>query len=144
MLDVVARLSAPFARGTDTPGRLERHAGGSAANVAAWLAASGEPVVLVARAGDDAFGREAVGELAAAGVDARVAIDRKRPTGTCLVIVEPDGERSMVPDAGANVALTAHDLPDALLAPGDHLHVTGYTLLRAVSRGAARAALARA
>jgi sugar/nucleoside kinase (ribokinase family) len=141
MVDVVARLDAPLARGTDTPGRLERHAGGSAANVAAWLAASGVTVALVARAGDDAFGREAVAELVADGVDARVALDPARPTGTCLVIVEPDGERSMVPDPGANVALT---VPDALLAPGGHLHVSGYTLLRAASRGAATSALARA
>jgi sugar/nucleoside kinase (ribokinase family) len=144
MVDIVARLAAPLARGTDTPGRLKRHAGGSAANVAAWLAASGQPVALVARAGDDAFGREAVAELVAAGVDARVALDPERPTGTCLVIVEPDGERSMVPDPGANAALAPEDLPADLLRAGNHLHLAGYTLLRDGTRGTGLVALAGA
>jgi ribokinase len=144
MVDVVARLAAPFARGTDTPGRLERHPGGSAANVAAGLAASGVSVALVARAGDDAFGREAVADLEAAGVDARVAWDGERPTGTCLVIVEPDGERSMVPDPGANAALAPEDLGAELLRAGDHLHLAGYTLLRESTCAAGLAALAGA
>jgi sugar/nucleoside kinase (ribokinase family) len=50
----------------------------------------------------------------------------------------------MVPDAGANDALAADDLPDDLLEPGTHLHVAGYALLREGSRPAARAAIRRA
>jgi sugar/nucleoside kinase (ribokinase family) len=57
MVDVVARLSASLARGSDTPARIERHGGGQGANVAAWLAACGVPVTFVGRAGDDALGR---------------------------------------------------------------------------------------
>jgi ribokinase len=144
MVDVVARLAAPFARGTDTPGRVERRPGGSAANVAAWLAAGGQPVALVARAGDDAFGREAVAELEAAGVEPRVVFDAARPTGMCVVIVESDGERSMVPDPGANAALAPQDLPPDLLRAGDHLHLAGYTLLRESTRAAGLAALSGA
>ena len=34
----------------------------------------------------------------------------------------------MLPDAGANAALSVADLPT--LDAGDHLHVAGYTLLR--------------
>ena len=41
----------------------------------------------------------------------------------------PDGERTMVPDPGANQALTPQDLPDDLFAAGRHLHLSGYTLL---------------
>jgi sugar/nucleoside kinase (ribokinase family) len=137
MVDVVARLEGPLVRGSDRPARLERHGGGSAANVAAWLAACGEPVTFVGRAGDDGAGREAVAALEAVGVDARVALDPERPTGTCLVLVEPGGERTMVPDAGANDALAIDDLPE-----GEHLHLAGYTLLREGSRAAGMAALA--
>jgi ribokinase len=131
MVDVVARLSSRLARGSDTPARIERHGGGQGANVAAWLAACGVPVTLVARAGDDALGREAVAELEAGGVDARVTFDPERPTGTCLVLVEPGGERTMVPDPGANDALVLGALPEAT-----HLHLAGYTLLREGSRAA--------
>jgi sugar/nucleoside kinase (ribokinase family) len=139
MVDVVARLSGPLARGSDTPARIERHGGGQGANVAAWLAACGVSVTFVGRAGDDALGREAVAELAAAGVDARVPVDPERPTGTCLVLVEPGGERTMVPDPGANDALVVEDLPE-----GAHLHLAGYTLLREGSRAAGLRALAQA
>jgi ribokinase len=139
MVDVVARLSGPLARGSDTSARIERHGCGQGANVAAWLGACGVPVTFVGRAGDDALSREAVAELEAAGVDARVALDPGRPTGTCLVLVEPDGERTMVPDPGANDALALDDLPE-----GTHLHLAGYTLLREGSRAAGVRALALA
>ena len=144
MLDVVAVLDAPFAPGSDAPARVATHGGGSAANVAAWLARTRVPVALVGRVGDDAAGRQAAAELRALGVEAHLAVDRERATGTCVVLVEPGGERSMLPDAGANAGLAAGDLPEALLAPGRHLHVAGYALLRTGSREAARAAIARA
>ena len=77
-------------------------------------------------------------------MDARLAVDDALPTGTCIVLVAPGGERSMLPDAGANSALAPADLPDSLLAPGGHLHLTGYSLVRPGPRPAALAAIARA
>lgn len=144
MVDVVARLSGPLAPGSDAPAAIRFHGGGSAANTAAWLAAAGAEPVLAARVGDDDRGRLARDELTAAGVDARLAADPGLPTGTCLVLVGPDGERTMVPDAGANDALAESDLAGELLAEGGHLHVSGYSLLRDGSRPAARAAIRRA
>src|SRR4029450_7798571 len=79
-----------------------------------------------------------------AGVDARLAVDPELPTGTCIVLVAPGGERTMVPDAGANDALNDADLPDDVLEPGGHLQVAGYALLREGSRRAAQAAIGRA
>jgi sugar/nucleoside kinase (ribokinase family) len=61
-----------------------------------------------------------------------------------VVVVTPDGERSMLPDAGANAGLEPADLPDDLFRPPGHLHLSGYALLTEGSRAAARAALARA
>jgi ribokinase len=145
MVDVVARLSGPVAVGSDSAARIEWGSGGSAANVAAWLVMAGvQRPALVGRVGDDAQGAAATSELTAAGVDPHLAVDGDRPTGTCIVLVMPDGERSMLPDAGANDALRPEDLPDALLTRGGHLHVVGYALLREGSREAARTAIARA
>ena len=39
MVDVVAQVDEPLARGSDTPARVSVRGGGSAANVAAWAAA---------------------------------------------------------------------------------------------------------
>jgi ribokinase len=144
MVDVVAHLDGAIAPGSDAPARIAFHGGGSAANVAAWLAAAGTRPALVARVGEDEHGRSARAELMAAGVDARLIADPDRPTGTCVVLVAPGGERTMVPDAGAGDRLAAGDLPDELLAPDRHLHVVGYSLLRYGSRAAARSAIERA
>jgi ribokinase len=147
MVDVVCRLDRPLALGSDAPARIEFGHGGSAANVAAWAAGeapSSAPPVLAGRIGADERGRAAEAELRAAGVDTRLAVDPEEPTGTCVVLVAPDGERSMVPDPGANDRLADGDLPDELLAGAAHLHLTGYSLVRDGSRPAARSAIARA
>jgi ribokinase len=142
MADVVAVASGPLARGSDTPARVRFAGGGSAANVAAWLGALGAPVAFAGRVGDDVAGREALARLRDGGVDVRAEVDPERPTGCCVVIVEPGGERSMLPDPGANDAPVS--LPADLLTPAGHLHVSGYALLRAGSRPGALDALARA
>jgi sugar/nucleoside kinase (ribokinase family) len=144
MVDVVAAAAAPLAHASDTDARVRWTGGGAAANVAAWLAAGGAPVALVARAGDDVAGRGAVAELAAAGVDVRVALDGVRPTGTCVVVIGTDGERTMLPDRGANLALAVDDLPAELFVAGGHLHLSGYVLLHDGPRAAGLAALDRA
>jgi ribokinase len=147
MVDVVCRLDGPLALGSDAPARIEFGYGGSAANVAAWAAADlppNAPPVLAGRIGADERGRSAEAELRAAGVDTRLAVDADRPTGTCVVLVGPDGERSMVPDPGANDRLADRDLPDDLLVRGAHLHMTGYSLVRDGPRPAAHSAIARA
>ena len=144
MLDVVARLSGPVAAGSDTEASVSFGGGGSAANVAAWLAFAGSPPVFVARVGDDARGASVAEELRASGVDARLAVDGEHPTGTCVVLVAPGGERSMLPDPGANAFLAPSDLPDSVLEAGGHLHVTGYSLARPGPRPAALAAVSRA
>jgi sugar/nucleoside kinase (ribokinase family) len=144
MVDVVARLSGPLATASDAPATIRFHGGGSAANASAWLAEAGAEPVLIGCVGDDERGRHAQGELRSAGVDARLAVDPDLPTGTCVVLVGPDAERTMVPDAGANDALKEEDLPEELIGAGGHLHVAGYALLREGSRPAARAAIGRA
>jgi sugar/nucleoside kinase (ribokinase family) len=138
MVDVIARVAGEPARGSDTPARVSVTGGGSAANVAAWAAALGTPVALVCRVGDDARGRAAVEELAGAGVQVHAEVDDERPTGTCVVLVEPGGERTMLPDPGAN------DAPFPEIPVGAHLHVVGYALLRDGPRASALAAIERA
>ena len=142
MIDVVARAEGPLARGSDTPASVTLQGGGSGANVAAWAAALGTPVCFACRVGDDLPGRRAVDTLLEAGVKVHAAIDRERPTGTCVVLVEPDGERTMLPDPGANDAPV--QVPDSWLEPGRHLHVVGYALLRDGARPGALAAIERA
>ncbi len=144
MTDVVASLPRPIRAGTDTPADVRVLGGGAGANTAAWLAQDGLRTALVARIGDDLLGRAARTELESIGVDCRLVVDAERPTGTCVVLVGADGERTMIPDTGANAGLAPHDLPDELFAADNHLHVSGYTLMVDGSRMAGLAALDRA
>lgn len=143
MADVLARLPGPLAIGSDTPAPIAFRPGGSAANTACWLASLGAPVLFAGRVGDDPAGRDAVAALQAAGVRTRVSVDPVLPTGACIVLIGPDGERTMIPSTGANAALAEADLTD-LLGPADHLHLSGYSLLNEGSRPAARAVLDQA
>jgi len=144
MVDVLAAMSGPIARGSDTRSRITTAGGGSAANVATWLAVQGVATSYVGKVGDDALGRESVAGLTTRGVEAWVSTDAELTTGTCVVLVEEGGERSMLPDSGANTTLTPDDLPHRLFRPGAHLHLSGYTLLNEGPRDAGLAALSLA
>jgi ribokinase len=143
--DVVAALDGAPAAGTDTGARIRFAGGGQGANTAAWLAARGVPVTLVAAVGDDEPGRARVAELAAAGVRCAVRAHPGTPTGTVIVLTR-DGERTMINDRGASLLLSPADTDAALAAaPGArHVHVSGYPLLDPASRGAGLRALAAA
>lgn len=136
MLDVTARLSAPLAYASDSAAHITTQAGGSAANTARWLAATGHRTVLAGAVGADAAGAQVRAELAADGVELAVeTVDMS--TGTCVVIVEPGGERTMLPDRGANTRLGTHAIGS--LGPAAHLHLSAYPLLAPDSHAAASA-----
>ncbi|SBT53600.1 carbohydrate kinase family protein [Micromonospora auratinigra] len=143
--DVVAVLAGPLATGSDTAAGIRFSGGGQAANTAAWLAAQGSPVTLVAATGDDETGRERVAELSRVGVTCAVQRHEGYPTGTVIVLAH-GGERTMISQRGANLRLTAGHVDRALAEVPDagHLHLSAYTLLDAGSRGAGLRALAAA
>ena len=118
MLDVVAFHDAPLAIASDTPARISLRPGGAGANTAAWLARAGAEVALIAQVGDDDAAAVALSRLD--GVDLRVGVDPQLPTGTCIVLVSPGGERTMLPDPGANIALSANGLSSDLFVAGQH------------------------
>jgi sugar/nucleoside kinase (ribokinase family) len=123
--DVVVWLADRPRTGTDTTARIYRRRGGSAANVTAFAASAGIPARFIGRVGDDALGSRLVDDLAAGGVDVRV--QRAGRTGTIVVLVDPSGERTMLPDRGAATELAGvpHDWLDAVSL----LHVPAYSLV---------------
>jgi sugar/nucleoside kinase (ribokinase family) len=140
--DVVAVLDGAPAPGSDRPAVIRARGGGAGANVAVHLARLGVPVVLAGCVGDDQAGTALVAELAAEGVRSSVRAVPGRATGTIVSLVEPDGQRSMLADRGANLDLRPDDVPRPVR--GGHLHLSGYTLLDPGPRAAGLAALAAA
>jgi sugar/nucleoside kinase (ribokinase family) len=140
MDDLVVRPLGPLVARSDTPSHMERHPGGSGANTAAWLGALGAPVRFAGRVGIADLIRH-VRALERCGVDARLAGDARRPTGTVVVLAH---DRSMFTDRGAGLALSPEDLPDDLLEGVVHVHVSGYSLFEEGSRAAVLDLVARA
>ncbi|WP_236788358.1 PfkB family carbohydrate kinase [Amycolatopsis sp. GM8] len=143
-LDVVARHEKAIVHGGDSRAEIRLQGGGAGANTALWLAATGMDTTLVARVGDDAGGRLVRAELEAAGVRCAFAVDAEAATCCVVVLVDGEGQRSMLPDRGANARFRAEDIDRAVLAGATHLHLSGYVLLDASSRPGGLAALAAA
>jgi len=118
--------------------------GGSAANTACWLASQGVPVGFFGYVGDDTSGKSFAQSLASNGVKSHLQLVTEQSTGSCVCLVDASGERTMVPDAGANLAFRSRDLDDELLGRYQHLHLSAYPLLRDVTKSAVVEMLARA
>jgi sugar/nucleoside kinase (ribokinase family) len=122
--DVVVWPDGPVRTGSDTPARVFHSRGGSAANVAV-AAAPLVPTRWLGCVGTDALGDRLLAELADAGVEVRA--QRRGRTGTIVVLVDPAGERTFLPDRGAAGEL--HDVDPAQLDDVAVLHVPAYGLL---------------
>ncbi len=150
MADVVVAPAGPLRPGSDTAAAVTSSGGGSAANTAAWLAVTGHSTSLVAAVGDDPLGRAVRDDLAVHGVEHLGPVLAEVATGCCVVLVDAVGERTMLPDRGANDHLTAEHvavlLDDVGLPLGQvaWVHLSGYTLLHPGSRPAGREVVARA
>jgi sugar/nucleoside kinase (ribokinase family) len=143
-LDIVAHPSGPIPHGGDVRSEIRLAGGGSGANTALWLAFLGAEPTLIARIGDDPGGRMLRSELEAAGVRCAFAVDEQAATCCVVVLVDADGQRSMLADRGANARFSPEDIDRDTLAGAKHLHLSGYVLLDPTSRAAGLAALAEA
>lgn len=124
--DVVVRLSGPINIATDTPSRITRRRGGSAANVASTAGVLGAVARFLGQVGDDPVGTGLTTSLAADGVDTKF-VRRRGSTGTIIVLVDADGERSMLTDRRTCAELD--DPRPEWLADVTTLHVPLYSLI---------------
>jgi ribokinase len=141
MMDLIVRIPHLPLPGTDTRAEIGYHLGGAAGNVAAWLASLEIPTSILGRVGSDAFGDETLRALDAARIALHVTRDPERSTGICIALVTPDGERTMMPDLGANAGLRPEHLVEDALPTGGHIHMSGYSLLHEETRITALGAL---
>ena len=143
MTDVIVRPEGPLARGSDRRASIAFKPGGSAANQAAWLASFGVEVDFVGRVGAADVQSETA-RLKAIGVTPWLAGDTEHETGRLIALIDPDGERSFLTDRGANDALEAGDIPDALIAQAALIHLSGYSFFAPSPRAAVLDVMRRA
>jgi len=138
--DIAVFMKAGFAPGSDTPSRIVRRQGGSAANVAV-AAGPLVPTRFFGCVGDDDCGRRLAGELGkTVGLEGRLQVSDVAATGAIVVLVDARGERHMFPDRGANRRLCSLD--ESELRDLTALHATAYSLTDDPTAGSVTAALA--
>jgi len=107
------------------PGR--EVSGGSAANTLAGAAALGRSCAFVGQVADDQLGSVFAHDIRAHGVRFDTPPRAgEPPTGRCLVLVTPDGERTMNTLLGASHYLPTQSLDEGLIRGASILYLEGY------------------
>ena len=106
----------------------EQHgaAGGSAANTMVGVAQFGGRAFFAGKVGDDMSGALYRESMAEVGVEFDVQATDNAPTGTSLVLVTPDGERTMRTALGAAAELDEDDIDEGRIAESNFVYVEGY------------------
>ena len=116
-------------------------AGGSAANTMVGLAQYGGKAFFSGKIGDDMSGALYRESMAEVGVEFDVEPTNGSPTGTCLILVTPDGERTMQTSLGAAADIDAPDVDTDRIADSQFLYVEGYLFGSPTGSKAAAAAM---
>ena len=122
--DVVVWLNGELNIGSDTDSVIVRTRGGSAANVAMFGALNGTPSRFIGQVGNDNLGEQLCASLRESGVDVCTVAEGR--TGSIVVIVQPNGERTFLTDRGVASDLSVFNA--AHLAGVSVVHVPTYSL----------------
>ena len=97
--------------------------GGAPTNVAAAIAALGGTVELIAKVGNDPFGRQLIAVMEASGVSTRwMVVDEGHFTTFAFVSLMEDGERDFVFNRGADGELTVQEVEAVDLSGAGIVH----------------------
>jgi sugar/nucleoside kinase (ribokinase family) len=110
-------------------GPAQEVSGGSAANTIAGIAALGGRTAYVGKVKDDQLGAIFAHDLRAQGAVYETPMAEARPgaeTGRCMVLVTPDGERSLNTYLGWSEFLGPDDIDEGMMARADWLYLEGY------------------
>ena len=116
--------------------------GGSAANTLAGMAVLGERCAFIGQVADDQLGHVFTHDLRALGVAYETpALKEGAPTARCLILVTPDGQRTMNTFLGASHLLDRAMIDEAWIADAEILYLEGYLWDPELSRAAMRRAI---
>lgn len=124
LMDAQERLELLHRLGEQTP---RRTGGGSAGNTVVALQQLGGEAYFSCRVADDAFGRFYAEDLKAHGVHSNVHTARHAGhTGTCLVMITPDAERTMSTHLGVSADLSPTELNELAIDASRTYYMEGY------------------
>lgn len=133
--DRVAALYASMGPGIEA-------SGGSAANTMAGLASFGGKAAFIGKVADDEFGKIFKHDINAIGVTFdSAAVAGGDPTARCLILVTPDGERTMNTYLGISTDLDIHQVDPALIRDSGVVYLEGYLFDKPAAKAAFREAV---
>jgi len=100
--------------------------GGSAANTLAGFVSYGGKAFLIGKLGDDDNGRSYSLDLQKCGLGFNAKPAKDLPTGTCLALITPDAERTMLTSLGVAIELSKADLDIEMIKNTPLLYIEGY------------------
>ena len=111
-VDMVVKTDRhPLPGETRLGGIFFMNAGGKGANQAVAAARLGGNVTLVTKVGNDIFGKQTIAGLRRENINTDyVFVDESAASGTALIVVNKDGENSIVVAPGANANLLPADI----------------------------------
>ena len=102
--------------------------GGSVSNTISGVARLGGRAALMGVLGKDEYGKQYKEQTEREGADAHFAHHKKRMTGHVIVLVTPDGERTMATHLGAAGVLEKEHIKEQAIAESAIVHIEGYQL----------------
>ena len=99
--------------------------GGSANNTIRAMARLGSEVGFIGKVGHDNTGDRFEQALHNLGIEGKIFRGDK-PSGKCISLVSPDGERTMLTHLGAAAEMHAEDISASLFEGFDCLYIEGY------------------
>lgn len=106
----------------------ELSAGGSVSNSLKTFAALGGKACFIGKIGMDKFGTYFTEQLKAYGVTSGLAVDKEQATGCSVVLVHPDGEKSICAKRRASKIIKLKDVNMELVSEAKALFIEGYWL----------------
>ena len=129
----------------DAMGPAKEVSGGSAANTLAGLAALGAQCAFIGQVANDQFGRVFAHDIHSVGIDFDTpAREGEPPTAQCLIVVTPDGQRTMNTFLGASQFLPASALDEEAIGGASIIYLEGYLWDPEEPRAAMRRAIEHA
>ncbi len=103
-------------------------AGGSVANSCAVAAGLGARTAFMGKVAADPLGAAFAGAMRMIGVHYPdgAGAESREPTGRCLIVVTPDGQRTMNTCLGISADFGVADLDEALIGQSAYLYLEGY------------------
>lgn len=115
--------------------------GGSAANTIAGIASLGGKGAFIGKVADDDFGRIFAHDIRSAGVAFTTPpVGGRAPTARSLILVTPDGERTMNTFLGISPELDQGEVDPELIAASQVVYLEGYLFDRDEAKAAFRQA----